>query len=144
MPFITFPPSQTKITASPHFQANYLSTCSNPYPICFHFLSLLILLILIPILHALCIRDIDKVCWISAAHNTSVWWFFLFSFTSALRMAMLHWLHHLEGIIIVIYNAHSLAAIPPVSNIILDPLWLVLTSAHFPSPSLDLFMPRLP
>lgn len=106
MPFITFPPSQTKITASPHFQANYLSTRSNPYPICFHFFSLLILLILFPLLHALCIRDIEKVCWISVAHNTSAWQFFIFSFTPAFRMTMLRWLHHLEGITMVIHNAH--------------------------------------
>lgn len=105
MPFITFPPSQTKIIASPHFKP----TISPPaqIPIQFAFIScLLILLILFPLLHALCIRVIEKVCWISVAHNTSAWQFFIFSFTPALRMAMLHWLHHLEGITMVIHNAH--------------------------------------
>ena len=72
----------------------------------FHFLSLLILLI--PVLHAVWIRDLEKVCWTFSAHNTSlanVMVLHLFTYLPP-PADMFHLFRLLEGITTVIGNAH--------------------------------------
>lgn len=106
MPFIKFPPSQTEITASPHFQANYLSTLSNPYSICFSFLvSSNPSYSHSSFAHSVHQGHRESLLDICCSQYLNVTILHLF-IHPALRMAMLHRLHHLEGITMVIHSAH--------------------------------------